>query len=133
MNTSDAERQMAVAFDSGGSSNSRKYFSSAWKFWEPRRAVYNLVLGVFVISWVVATWPHFRPAFNWGDLGRLLILAAIANVCFSAGYIVDLLAQQISKPSAMWAIRWTTFCVGMAFAILVTNYWIADEIYPYVH
>jgi hypothetical protein len=133
MDTSGAERRMAVAFDSGDSSGSRKYFSSAWKFWEPKRAVYNLILAIFVVGWIVVTWPHFRPAFNWGDFGRLLILAAIANVCFSAAYILDLLAQQISKPSAMWAIRWTTFCVGMALAALLTNYWIADEIYPFVH
>lgn len=132
MDTSDAESQMAAAFDSGSSSGSRKYFLSARKFWEPRRAAYNLILAICVIGWIVVTWPHFRPAFNWGDLGRLLILAAIANACYTACYIVDLLAQQISKPSAMWAIRWATFCVGMAFAILATNYWIADEIYPYV-
>lgn len=131
MDSSDEEREMAAAFDSGASP--RKYFSSARKFWEPRRAVYNLILAIFVISWIVVTWPHFRPAVNWADLGRLLILALIANVLYSVGYLVDLLAQQISKPSALWAIRWTTFSLGMAFAVLLTNYWIADEIYPYVH
>jgi hypothetical protein len=131
MDARDAQREAALMFDPAVA-GPRRYFSSAWKFWEPKRAVYNLILAIFVVGWVVVTWPHFRPAFNWGDLGRLLILAAIANVSYSAAYILDLPAQQISKPSAMWAIRWTTFCVGMAFAILATNYWIADEIYPFV-
>lgn len=131
MNSSDSEREATLMFEPG-SVGPRKYFASAWRFWEPKRAVYNLVLGIFVFIWVVATWPHFLPAMNWGDLGRLIILAAIGNVLYSAGYIVDLLAQQISRPSALWAIRWTTFCVGMALAALLTNYWIADEIYPYV-
>lgn len=124
MNSSDSERGATLMFEPG-SVGPRKYFSTAWRFWEPKRAVYNAVLGIFVLSWIVVTWPHFRPAMNWGNLGRLLILAAI-------GYIVDLLAQQISRPSALWAIRWTTFCVGMALAALLTNYWIADEIYPYM-
>lgn len=132
MDSSDAERQMAAAFNAGGV-DPQKYFSSARKFWEPRRAAYNLVLAICVIAWIVVTWPHFRPAMNWADLARLLGLAAIANVLFSAGYIVDLLAQQISKPSALWSIRWATFSLGMALAVLLANYWIADEIYPYVH
>jgi hypothetical protein len=131
MDASDAEREAALQFDTSAP-RPHKYFSSARKFWERKRPAYNAVLGMFVVIWVVATWPHFRAAMNWGDLGRLLILASIANALYCAGYIVDLLAQQIVRPNALWAIRWTTFCIGMAFAILLTNYWIADEIYPFI-
>ena len=115
-----------------GAIQSSGYIRSTVRFWEPLRAIYNAVLAMIVVAWIVSSWPHFRPAMSLGNLGRLLILAAIANVLYSVAYVVDLVSQQFSPPQALRAIRWTTWAVGMAFAILLTNYWIADEIYPYV-
>jgi hypothetical protein len=107
-------------------------FFSAARYWEKRRPLYNLFLAAVTIFWVVLSWPHFRPAMNPGNLFRLLGLALIANVCYCAAYLVDL-PLQLSALSGSWSRgRWTLWLIGTAFAMLLTSYWINDEIYPFV-
>jgi hypothetical protein len=110
----------------------RETLADAIRFWELGRIAYNLVLAAVVIAWVVATWPHFRPAFTLWSLVRLLVLALLANVCYCAAYLVDIPLQR-SPMAAAWARRrWALWLLGTLLAFLFTNYWIADEIYPYV-
>lgn len=107
-------------------------FFGAVRYWEKRRPLYNAVLAAVTIFWVVLSWPHFRPAMNPGNLFRLLGLALIANVCYCAAYLVDL-PLQLSALSGSWSRgRWILWLVGTAFAMLLTSYWINDEIYPFV-
>src|SRR5713226_4057039 len=79
---------------SGGSplrsaaTDSGEVFRDAVRYWEVRRIWYNLILLGFAVAWVVGTWPHFRPAFNLASLVKMLVLAALANVCYSAAYLV---------------------------------------------
>ena len=104
--------------------------AAAARFWEPRRLVYNLILTAIVILWLVATWPHFRPALTLPALGAMIVLALLANVCYCAAYLPDLSIQHLS-PAASWRrFRWALWILGTLFAILLENYWIADEIYP---
>jgi hypothetical protein len=110
----------------------RGLLADAIRFWEPRRLIYNAVLAVVVIIWVVASWPHFRPALTLFSLLRLAILALLANLCYCAAYLVDLPFQHSSR-SAVWRRRrWMLWLLGTLFAVLFANYWIADEIYPFV-
>ena len=103
----------------------------AVRYWEIRRMVYNIVLAIVVIGWLVFTWPHFRPAMTMQSLRALFILAAIANVCYSTAYIAEF-AVQLSSVRAAWRRgRWMLWLVGTLFAVLLEYYWIADEIYPY--
>lgn len=104
----------------------------AARFWEPRRLVYNLVLALFVVGWIIRTWPHFRLAMTMANLGRLMILGLLANVCYSAAYVVDILIQQSAVASSRRLQRTGLWVVGMVLAVLFENYWIADEIYPFV-
>jgi predicted neutral ceramidase superfamily lipid hydrolase len=102
-------------------------------FWEPCRLVYNLVLTTVALIWLVATWPHFRPMLIPSSLVLLAVLALLANVCYCAVYLVDIPLQH-SGLRAMWSSRrWILWLLGTLFAILLENYWIADEIYSYVH
>jgi len=107
-------------------------FSEAARFWEPRRIVYNGALTAVVLAWFILTWPHFRPALQWQSLLLLLVLAAIANVCYCAAYLADLLLQ-CSKFREVWRCRrgWL-WLAGTIFGVLLACYWIADEIYPEV-
>ena len=66
------------------------------------------------------------------SLFQLSVLALIANVCYCAAYIVDLPMQFSSPGATMRRGRSTLWVLGTVFAILLENYWIADEIYPYV-
>jgi hypothetical protein len=108
-------------------------FANAVRFWEPRRILYNLALTALVLNWLASTWPHFQPAWNLSSLLLLAILAALANVCYCAAYFVDI-TMQYSAPSSVWRKgRWGLWLMGTFLAVMFANYWIADEIYPYVH
>ena len=111
----------------------RETVSEMIRYWELRRIWYNIALGLQVVAWVVRTWPHFRPALTFDSLGRMLILAVLANVCYSSAYVVDL-AVQASSYDPAWRRRWrgVLWIFGTLFALLVAQYWIGDEIYPAV-
>jgi hypothetical protein len=110
----------------------RELLTDAMRFWEPRRILYNAVLAGVVLVWVVASWPHFRPAFTLQFLLLLVVLALIANACYCAAYLVDLLMQSSSAASSWKRRRWALWVAGTLVAILLANYWIVDEIYPFV-
>jgi hypothetical protein len=107
-------------------------FKDAARFWEPRRIAYNLVLTAVVFAFLILTWPHFRPALTFQSLPPLLVLAAMANVCYSAAYLADVLLQFSSFRNLWQRQRWSLWLVGTLFAVLLACYWIADEIYPSV-
>src|SRR5260370_37037933 len=73
----------------------REFLADAIRFWEPRRLIYNLVLAVVVVIWLVASWPHFRPAFTLHSRMLLSILALLANACYCAAYLVDVPMQSL--------------------------------------
>ena len=102
-------------------------------FWEPRRLLYNLVLIAVVLNWLLSFWFHFRPAITFFSLFQLSVLALLANVCYSAAYVVDI-PMQCAARGALWKrLRWALWLMGTFLAVMFANYWIADEIYPYVH
>ena|SRR5438067_12582288 len=105
---------------------------NAIRFWEPRRLIYNLLLSMVAIAWIVFTWPHFRPAFALFSLVRICILAFLANLCYCAAYLTELPAQALATSASVRRWRSAVWVAGMVFAILLENYWIADEIYPFV-
>jgi hypothetical protein len=107
----------------------RALLGDAARFWEPRRLVYNFILAAVTVLWIVATWPHFRPALTLQSLLPLTVLALIANACYSVAYFVDI-PFQLSSVAGRNRLRWGLWIAGTLFAILLANYWIADEIYP---
>lgn len=111
---------------------SRTILADAIGYWERRRVIYNSLLATVVVVWVVASWPHFRPAFTWSSLLALVVLALLANLCYCAAYIVDLPLQYSSLRKIWYRWRWSVFTAGTLLAILFANYWIADEIYSFV-
>lgn len=111
----------------------RPLFNDAIRYWEFRRLFYNLALAAAAIAWLVATWPHFRPAFTLNSLFLLSVLALIANACYCAGYLLDIPMQCSAFSTAWKRYRWIIWLVGTLFALLLANYWIADEIYPDFH
>ena len=124
----------APSHDFGSSSDSpfRARLADAARFWEPRRLVYDFILAAVTFTWLIATWPHFRPALTLTSLFLLSILALIANACYSAAYFVDI-PFQLSSVANRNRLRWGLWIAGTLFAFLLANYWIADEIYPDFH
>jgi hypothetical protein len=108
-------------------------FGDAIRFWEPLRIVYNFVLTAVCLAWILATWPHFRPALKLSSLGIVTALAVLANVCYYAAYFVDIPARHLIRGEVWNRGRWALWVAGMVLGIVVTNYWIGDEIYPFVN
>ena len=108
-------------------------FTDALRYWERRRIFYNFVLLAVTACWLVATWPHFRPALTLRSLPPMVILAVLANVCYCAAYLVDLPFQLSAAGSAWKRRRGALWVVGTLFAMLLASYWIVDEIYPDFH
>jgi hypothetical protein len=134
MDTQDSQPAVgsSMAAAQSGQGPSEKGPMVAVKFWEPRRLLYNLLLFVVVMIWLVKTWPHFRPAMNLEALGIMTVLALLANVCYCAAYLAEILIQNATTSAAWNRQRWAIWVVGTLFAILFENYWIVDEIYPFV-
>ena len=116
----------------------KQSIANVLRYWETRRVLYNAVLTAVAAGWVILTWPHFRsvqlmgipPGDTHPALMILIVLAFLANVCYSAAYLVDIPLQ---LTFATWRkYRWALLLTGTLFATLVENYWIADEIYPFV-
>lgn len=110
----------------------RALLDDALRYWEPRRITYNLLLGAIVLAWLILTWPHFRTALTLQALLLMFVLAVLANVCYCAAYLVDIPLQGSSFRRLWRRWRWGLWVVGMLLAAILANYWIADEIYPYV-
>ena len=113
----------------------RDILSNAIRYWEPRRIAYNLALAAVVVVWVWTTWPHFRGALSFQHLLALLVLAVLANICYCAGYVVEITIQysaiQYSAFQATWRRRrWALWLVGTLFAMALAYYWMGGEIYP---
>jgi hypothetical protein len=123
-----------VPASSGSSpgSPSHEAVSATIRYWELRRIWYNLALALLVVWWIVRTWPHFAPVMNLESLGKLLVLAVIANVCYSTAYLVDFTVQASTFATGWRRWRGLLWLAGTLFALLFATYWIGDEIYPYV-
>jgi hypothetical protein len=70
--------------------------------------------------------------FTLHSLLLLGILALLANACYCAVYFVDMAMQSLSVGTALKRQRWGLWVIGTLFAVLLANYWIVDEIYPFV-
>jgi len=128
-----AQQAESAGFGNLPSSPFKQSLADAMRFWERKRVIYNLVLIGVVVVWILVTWPHFRPAMHWFSLLQLIVLGLIANALYCAAYFVDI-PMQISGDGADWRRwRWALWTLGMLLAFLLTNYWISDEIYPFVN
>ena len=105
---------------------------NAARFWEHRRLIYNAALTATALFWLFKDWTHFRPALNWYFLGVITVLALLANLCYCAAYLADVVIQNVLPDSKWNSSRWAIFTLGTLFAMLFESYWINDEIYPYV-
>jgi|SRR5271156_157762 len=110
----------------------RANLSDAIRFWELRRILYNLMLAAVTSAWLIVTWPHFRPALTLHSLLLLAFLALTANVCYCAAYLVDIPMQRTDFTANWKRRRWALWLAGMLLAFILANYWIVDEIYPFV-
>ena len=79
----------------------------------------------------MVTWP-LKSALTLQTLVFFFVLALLANICYCAAYLADV-PLQFSLFRVVWRRwRWGLWTVGVIFAVVIVNYWIADEIYPFI-
>lgn len=108
------------------------YLKNTAGYWEKKRIILNAVLLADIIAWIVITWPDFRPVLKIDSLLFLLIIGIIANICFSLVYLIELVLQR--SPIWQWYrhLRMGLWVFGLLISIILLNYWIFDNIYPYL-
>src|SRR5690349_10857686 len=99
----------------------REMATSAIRFWEPCRLLYNAVLGAVVLSFFFARWPESRKFVTLPNVLGVFILAVLANACYCTAYVVDIFTQ-FSDFRGLWLkLRWVLFAIGLAFAGTLTG------------
>ena len=100
----------------------RAALTSAIRYWEPRRVLFNLVLAIVTGTVYMANFPHSRRQFTFDTLQALVVLAVLANIAYCAAYPVDVLAQ-LSGLRATWLrLRWALLALGLVVAAILTNF-----------
>lgn len=105
-------------------------FRAAAQWWEPRRILYNIVLAAVFVALTVRTWPRLQPELNSSAILPLIVLALLANLCYSAAYVVDLAIFFAPAPTHRNSWRWVLWSAGTSFAMFFETYWFLDEILP---
>lgn len=105
-------------------------WSVAARWWEPRRLLYNAVLGIVFAGLLARTWSRIAPELSPGNILRLGVLALLANLCYSTAYPADMALQTVRPPGARGGWRWAIWIAGTTLAVLIEMYWYLDEILP---
>ena len=82
----------------------------------------------------ILTWPHFRPLFTLGSLEVPSSSLVSLPTCVTAPPTSRNFLHAALLPARTGAaFARALFALGLIFAIVLENYWIADEIYPYAN
>ena len=104
--------------------------ANALRYWEPRRLIYNGVLGVVVLGEFVVAGPVSRQRLSFDLFLSFFILAVLANVAYCAAYVADLFVQ-FSGLDAPWRRgRVALLIIGTAFAATIAHFFAKGIIEP---
>lgn len=98
--------------------------TSAIRYWEPRRLIYNAVLAAIVLVYFVLGYPASRRGLIV-HAQFIFVLAVLANVAYCAAYPVDIFAQASGYRDRWLKYRWVVFAIGLLFAGVLTHFWAA--------
>ena len=102
-------------------SRPREVITDALGNWEPRRIIFNLVLGAVVAGYFFASWSRSSATVTLDGLLGLFILAVLANVCYCAAYLGHAFVQGSGFQRAWQRWRWLLFVLGTTFAAAITR------------
>jgi hypothetical protein len=89
------------------------------RWWEARRPVYNLAVGAAgIVTLTVVGVAGLLPPLE-GIVAIVLAYGVLANLCYSAGPVLDLLARRVGGPDYA-PVGPTLFRYGFVFAIGLT-------------
>ena len=108
----------------------RHIFTDAFRYWERRRIVYNLVLAVIVVVMVASHWSKIAGLFRITDFLLLFVLAVIANFWYCAAYVADIPLQYSELRETWRRWRWVLWLVGTLFAMTLAFFMLENGILP---
>jgi hypothetical protein len=100
-------------------------------WWESRRIPYNLIVGtagiltcIAVVILAIIAQEYFNSDFGMPDppaAGILLVFiyGIMANICYTAGWIVELMLRRLA-PGEATAFAENTFFCGLVFSVVLT-------------
>jgi len=100
----------------------RGYIADGLRYWEPRRLIFNVVLGLTVVGDFVVHRPQSWTKLTVDTILGLFLLAVLANVCYCAAYAVDLFVQFSGLHAAWTKGRTVVLIVGTAFAAVIAHF-----------
>ena len=100
----------------------RELTTDALRYWELRRLFYNALLALIVLGHFVAEWPASKLAVTFDSVLALFLLAVLANVAYSAVYVVDVFIQLSGFRESRGRWRWALLIVGFSFAGVLTHF-----------
>jgi len=98
------------------------YVADGLRYWEPRRAIFNIALAAVVAGHFVAAWPRSWTELTFNTILVFFFLAVLANVCYCAVYVVDLFVQFSGLHPAWSKGRMAILIVGTAFAAVIAHF-----------
>src|SRR5262249_11987491 len=96
--------------------------ADAMRYWELRRAIYNIVLLNVVCVHFIVGWPASRTYLARDPLFVFFILAVFANIAYCAAYAVDLFVQFSGLRDVWRRQRWILLLVGTTFAAVLAHF-----------
>ena len=100
----------------------RESLTSAIRFWEPRRLIYNAVLALIVVAYFFVGYPVSKAVLSL-DFGLgLFLLAVVANIAYCAAYLADVFVQMSGFRDVWERTRWVLFIIGTTFAAIITRF-----------
>lgn len=100
----------------------------AVRWWERGRLAYNAVLTALFVALTIRTWPRLRPELGPDKILPLIVLALLANMCYSTAYVLDPLLSASPNARTRHRLRLAVWVAGMFLAMLIETYWFLDEI-----
>ena len=100
----------------------REIVTEAIRYWEPRRLIYNTVLAMVVVAYIIAGWPQSKAVFALNPVFLLFVLAVLANLCYCAAYLPDIFLQFSGFRSFWLRWRWALLAVGILLAAILTHF-----------
>ena len=98
-----------------------RYAARSLRYWEPRRLVYNAVLGLVVLAeYSLAS----NKTLSVDHLLGLFMLAVLANVAYCAAYLPDLFVQFAGLDDPWRWGRNLLFTVGTLFAATIAHFFL---------
>ncbi|MBI5601104.1 MAG: hypothetical protein HY944_06020, partial [Gemmatimonadetes bacterium] len=91
---------------------------------------YNVLLTALFVALTIRTWPRLLPELGPDKILPLLVLALLANLCYSTAYMLDPLLSASPNARTRHRLRLAAWVVGMFLAMFIETYWFLDEILP---